>query len=422
MRRLRALYRNTWGRRRRLSLVVVLLMITYTIGFSTSFWLPLRLGYVLLFAIITAYVWSRLSLRTLRVLVTRSQSRVHVGQTIVHFLEMHNDSRLPKLWLEVEELTDLPAHRFKDVVSLGGRQHRNWRVETLCTRRGLFNLGPLRLRSSDPLDLFEVERTLGRTQRVLVYPQPLDLPRFHVPAANLPGEGRFRQRTHYVTPNAAGVREYEPGDSINRIHWPTSVRTGRLQVKVFELDPGSHLWIALDLHRPDHAGAGDESTVEYAVTAAASIARRFLSQNRSVGLVMFGATLHTVDPERGTQQLSRILEALALAQPSGDVPLSALLLHEARHWGRHTTVVVITASTDERWVSALQSVTGRGVRAASILVDAASFGGRRGADVVEAQLHGASLQVNRVRQGDWLPEVLGPPLHGGRTAKPAVTA
>ena len=70
-----------------------------------------------------------------------------------------------------------------------------------------------------------------------------------MPAANLPGEGRFRRRTHYVTPNASGVRPYEFGDSFNRIHWKSTARTGELMVKIFELDPASDIWLILDLER-----------------------------------------------------------------------------------------------------------------------------------------------------------------------------
>jgi len=62
---------------------------------------------------------------------------------------------------------------------------------------------------------------------------------YSLPPANLPGEGRFRKRTHYVTPNASGVREYAPGDSFNRIHWRSTARTGEIMVKLFELDPAT---------------------------------------------------------------------------------------------------------------------------------------------------------------------------------------
>lgn len=403
---IRSLYGATFGERRALTFVVILLFVVFGIGFSTSFWLPLRLGYLLLFGLVLAAGWTWLSGRGLRVRMARDSERVQAGQTIIERIEINNDIRVPKLWIEIEELSNLPDHESKHIVSLGGKQRRNWRVETICRRRGLFTLGPIIVRSGDPFDLFHVEREFGRPQQLLVYPRPLELPRYSVPPANLPGEGRFRRRTHYITPNASGLRDYEPGDSVNRIHWPSSLRTGKLLVKTFELDPASHMWVVLDLNRSDHAGEGDESTMEYGVTAAASVSRHFLNQSRSVGLMMFGRGLESVEPDRGGQHLNRLLEALAVAEPVGDVPLSTLLFQQARRWGRHTTLVVITAATDERWVAALRSLVHRGVKAAVIQLDLESFGGREGAELIEASLRASGVQVNHVRQGDSLPAVL----------------
>lgn len=404
----RSAYRASFGERPALSFALVLLFVVFGIGFSTNFWLPLRLGYLLLFGLVLSWTWTHLSGRGLRVRLGRDAERIQAGQTIVERIEVTNDIRFPKLWLEVEVMSDLPGHESKHIVSLGGLTRRNWRVETVCRRRGLFSLGPVVVRSGDPFDFFRVERSFGRATQLLVYPRPLELPRYAVPPANLPGEGRFRRRTHYVTPNASGLRDYEPGDSVNRIHWPSSLRTGtgRLLVKTFELDPASQMWIVLDLNRADHAGEDEESTIEYSVSAAASVARLFLAQNRSVGLMTFGTGLDLVQPDRGAQQLSRLLEALAMAEADGDVPLSTLLFQQARRWGRHTTLIVITAASDERWVAALRSLTQRGVKAAVIQLDHESFGGRSGTQETEGALRASGVQVNVVRQGDSLPAVL----------------
>ena len=400
------IYRATFGTRRSLTLVTLLVLIVFGVGFSTNFWLPLRLGYLLLFSLIAAAVWTWLSGRALQVRMRRDSQRVQVGQTIVEQLQIENGSRLSKLWLEVEEESDLPQHQAEHVVSLGGRSRRQWRIETACRRRGLFTLGTVHVRSGDPFGLFHMRKTFGGMQHLLVYPRAVDLPRYTVPPANLPGEGRFRRRTHYVTPNAAGLREYAPGDSVNRIHWPSTLRTGRLQVKTFELDPASQLWIVLDLHRGDHAGTDDEATVEYAVTAAASIARLFLAQNRSVGMMLFGDGFHLIEPDRGNQQLTRMLEDLALAQPVGDVPVSTLLFQQSSRWGRHTTVIVVTPASDGRTQDAIRSLQQRGVQVAVVQVDAESFGGRAGGQDAAVALRASGIQTNLVSQGDFLPEVL----------------
>jgi len=242
---------------------------------------------------------------------------------------------------------------------------------------------------------------------VLVYPRATDLPSFSVPAASLPGEGRFRRRTHYVTPNASGVRPYEFGDSFNRIHWPSSARTGDLMVKIFELDPASDIWVILDLHEPVQAGEGDESTEEYGVRIAASVARYFLTANRSVGFLSFGRRFDAIEADRGIQQYTRILESLAMARGRGDVPLGDLLANEARRFGRHTTVVVVTPSTDEAWVAGLGALQHRGVKVAAILLEPETFGGAGRTLEVFASLVANEVFTYVVKQRDDLPAALG---------------
>jgi uncharacterized protein (DUF58 family) len=235
---------------------------------------------------------------------------------------------------------------------------------------------------------------------VLVYPQATELPNFYVPPANLPGEGRFRKRTHYVTPNASGVRQYEPGDSFNRIHWPTTARTGQLMVKLFELDPASDIWIILDLEKDVHLGSGEESTEEYAVKIAASIARFFLVANRSVGFISYGKKLFVEEAERGAQHYTRILEALALSTAEGDVNLETLISEESKRFGRHTTVVVVTPSTSERWVGSLQFIAERGVKVACVLLEPSTFGGSENSLMVFGDLAAAEIYTYLVRRSD----------------------
>ena len=392
------------------SVLIICLLMALCVGFAlaTGFWLLFRLAYVLLAAVPLCFVWSRINLSGLEVTVERRIDRAQVGQTTDERITVRNRSLFPKVWLEVDDPTTLPGHRPGRVVTLGGRQRRSWRTQTLLTRRGVYDVGPVAISSGDPFGLFRMTRRLGPQSSIIVYPPFFDLPHFNVPPANLPGEGRFRKRTHYVTPNASGVREYVPGDSFNRIHWRTTARMGKLMVKVFELDPASDIWIALDLQQSVQAGSEDESTEEYAVKVAASVARHFLNQNRNVGMISFGERLEIVETERGGQQLTHILESLAVARANGDVPIGDLLNVEGKRFGRHTTLVVVTPSVDEAWVLSLLQLTQRGVKVAVVLLEASTFGGRSNALMVVSALAAADIWTYLVKRGDNLSSSLSP--------------
>lgn len=396
------------GRNRSFTTMLVLFAVCLVLGYSTGFWLTFRLGYLLLLAMPVAAVWGRANVSRLDASVQRDTDRVPWGQTIEEQFSVRNLSLVPKLWLEMSDPSDLPGYGGRRVVTLGGHRKRSWAAAIQARRRGAYTMGPMTVTSGDPFGIFRLTRRFGPVHNIIVYPRLVDLTHFAVPPANLPGEGRYRRRTHFVTPNASGVREYVSGDSFNRIHWPSTARTGNLMVKTFELDPVSDIWVILDLERKVHVGRGDESTEEYAVTAAASVARHYLNANRNVGLIAFGKRLTMVEPERGGQQLTRMLETLAVARAEGDAPLANILTEEGKRFGRQTTVVVITPALDEAWVAGLQSLVQRGVRTAAVLVEPSTFGGKESALVTYTLLLANDVMTYLVKQGDDIDEALTP--------------
>ncbi len=397
---------------RNFTVLLILFGVCLVLGYATGFWLTFRLSYLLLLSMPVAYLWGWINIRRLEAAVERDADRVPWGQTLQEHFRVQNQGIVPKLWLEVADPSDLPGYFARRVVTLGGHRKRSWTTAVECRRRGAYSMGPMTITSGDPFGIFKATRRFGYTHNLLVYPRLVDLTHFTVPPANLPGEGRFRRRTHFVTPNASGVREYVWGDSFNRIHWPSTARTGRMMVKTFELDPVSDLWIILDLERRVHAGRGDDSTEEYCVTAAASIAQHYLNINRNVGLLCFGRDLTMIEPERGGQQSTRILETLAVARADGDVPLVNLITEESKRFGRHTTVVVVTPSVEESWVVGLQALVQRGVRSAVILMEPSTFGGKASAMVTYGLLLANDVVTYLVSHGDDLNEALTPTAEG----------
>jgi uncharacterized protein (DUF58 family) len=406
MRGLRRLARSLFVTNRSLTAVVIMFVACVIIALSTGFWLTWRLAYAVLVGVPLAYMWSRLNLRGLDLIPDRHVDRLQEGGYFEERLTVRNQSWLPKIWLEIDDASEMPGHNARRVVTVPGRGSRTWRVRSMIRRRGLYSVGPVSVTTGDPFGLFRHTRTFGVAQNVLVYPRAVELPNFSVPAASLPGEGRFRRRTHYVTPNASGVRPYEFGDSFNRIHWASTARTGELMVKIFELDPASDIWIILDLERGAHVGEGDDSTEEYGVRIAASVARYFLMANRSVGFMSYGRRFDVVEADRGVQQYTRILESLAMARAWGDVPLADLLSNESRRFGRHTTVVAITASTDEAWVAGLGALQQRGVKLAAILLEPSTFGAGESSLGVFASLAATDVYTYMVKRADDLQAAL----------------
>jgi len=372
-----------------------------------------------------SFFWAWYNISWVQVVRQAQVAHAQVGKAAEERFELRNCGPLPKLWLEVRDHSDLPDHHASVVISsLGPGRERGWTVRTICRRRGRYRLGPVSLVSSDPFGLFPRQRRLELTANLVVYPLTVDLPTFEPPAGELIGGGTLHRRTHYVTTDVSGVRDYYPGDTFSRIHWPSTARTGRLIVKEFELDPTADVWLFLDMEQavqvervaPQPAADAlpigirrptlDPSTEEYAVAAAASLARYFLERNRAVALVAHSQHYEMVQPDRGQRQLTKILETLAVIRAQGNVRIAQLLAVEGASFGRNTMAVVITPSVNTAWVRVLRGLGRRGVRGIGVVIDPKSFGAERDAEGTLQALAEAGIPAYRVREGDSLAAAL----------------
>jgi uncharacterized protein (DUF58 family) len=399
----RVLWRNQ-------NLLFVLAVFGTLLGLAvvSGYWLFYRAAYLVGGLIPISLLWAFANLRGIDVSVERTSGRVQVGQRTDVSVQLSNRTFYTKLWLEVEDPTDMPGRPARTVVSLPAHGRRQWDASVPCARRGAFSLGPIRVVTGDPFGLFRFSRSYGPSHSLLVLPRPEKLSHFWMPPAQLPGEGTVRRLTHYVTPNAASVRDYQPGDSYNRIHWRSTARLNRLMVKRFEMDPASEIWLLLDLEGAVQAGEGDNSTEEYAVRVAASLANHFLQANRMLGLIAYGQERVLLEPARGPRQHMRVLEALALARAEGETPLADVLLEEAQRFGRHSTLVVITPSTAEEWIGALHPLALQGARATVVMLEPGSFGGWDSALLPFSTLVATGITTYLVRCGDDLSLALAP--------------
>lgn len=357
--------------RRLQALVVatVLLVAAFSTGLPFLFYL-LYLGVLIVGG---SYILTRLGLSDLEAGYAVNQLHGRVGDTLRLTYTLRNAGRMPKPWLEVNNPTNLPGGLVGRALSLGSRRERSWVVKTPLARRGHFRIEPLQIRTGDPFGLFEASAAVGQGLTLVVYPRIERLPMWRLPAANIEGSHSAPERTLQTTPLATTVRPYAPGDSFNRIHWKSTARHGEIQVKEFDLEQTSDVWIFLDLDRRVQAGRGDESTVEVAIRAAASIADRGLLENRAVGITTNGHRAAVLPADRGGRQHLKIMQLLAAVDADGSDPLAEALVHGLARLRRGMTAVVITSSRDRAWVRPLASLRSRGVACVVVLLDGPSY-------------------------------------------------
>lgn len=401
--------------------VLGLALVVFICAVSTGWRLLFHLAWLIVVVTLFSYLWTRLSFRGLRVLRETPQGRVQVGEVLRERLGLRNASLMPKLWLEVHDGGTLPGRSTGHVVSIPPSSDRRWRRTTVCSRRGRFLLGPLLITSSDPFGMFSQSVEAGPRREMLVYPQVVPLAELSLPAMELPGGSVAQRRSFNATPTVSSVRDYTPGDSLSTVSWKATARHQKLMVKEFELDPVADIWVVVDLQRRLHAEAASRdrqapadperqylnSSVEYAVTIAASVAASMLEKDRSVGLIAWSSERQVVPPDRGARQLWKILEVLAVAESADTPPLREVLTTYQSFFAGNHSLLVITPDTSGSWHPALEVGGGRSMPVTAAYVDALSFDSRMPRLLPQQDRRRGRFYAHTVRNGDDIRDIWG---------------
>ena len=286
--------------------------------------------------------------------------------------------------------------------------------------RGRYRLGPPALIDSDPLGMFESRSERGEPFEMVVFPRTYDVPRVY---AWETGFGRFSSRGREVRRDRGefrGIREHTPGDDLRHVHWKVSAHVGELAVKEYEPLRHDVISIHLDLSTDGHYGAGATSTLETTISAAASLARAGLAEQRSVGVVGTGLPPGVARPGAGQAHMHRTMIALAEAQTSQG-RFTDSLTSQLRAVPRGASVFVITTAAEEGLVQALSAALS-GPGSMTLLVVEGDLEGaderfaavpRRLMESARAVGVGVGLLRSPADIGDAMSVAMGPALRGG---------
>jgi|GEM_PF-605124 len=275
--------------------------------------------------LILAHVVPRTSLQGIA--TTRTlPSRAFEGDEIDVTVSLRNSRRMSRYMIEVVDCVPVAEpglqYPMTFIAKIPGRKQREYSFKIVCDLRGEHLIGPVTLRSAYPLGISSVERAQPETTRtLLVYPRTFDIATFPLRGGQhaRSGGGETFSREG-GSDEFFGTREYRAGDSLKTIHWPSTAKHAQLIVKEFEMRAHTEATILIDLHKDSACGKGKESSLEYAVKIAASLAGHILARGHSLQLIGYGKEPWVVSYAKGMMQNAAILEALARVKADGNIP------------------------------------------------------------------------------------------------------
>ena len=308
----------------------------------------MRVGLLLLALPLVALV---LVLRArLRMSAERSvePAQVALGTPMHGRITLGQDSLLPAALLELEdqvpaELGERPRFLIDHATS---HWQRTVEYPLLGRARGHYRTGPLMVRTTDPFGLVQLDRTFTATSEVVVTPQVFDLSRVAAGGSGgSAGESRPRRIGVSGTDDVL-VREYRQGDDVRRIHWRSTARSGDLMVRREEqaFDPSTS--VLLDTRAAAHAGRGLHHSLEWAVSAVASVGLRLAEDGYTVDVTTPEGPLQATTA-RGPVAADALLRQLTDLQPVAGHGLGHLLSDAGGERGEQLVVAVLGRLTPE---------------------------------------------------------------------------
>jgi uncharacterized protein (DUF58 family) len=389
--------------------IVVLLVLGLAFHLNLLVYAMYVLGGVLLLSRLLAYAWTEnLVARRMEVDEVRE-----IGESIRVTVEVENRGPLSVPWMLLEDSIPGAASFPRRRLEVDGARVALTRLDPRETetaleydvkflQRGYFQFGPLLVETGDVFGLHRRYRLLTEPQFVLVLPKVLPLQGYNLASRRPIGEIRVAHRLFEDPTRLAGVRLFQQGDPLNRVHWRATARTGQLHSRVYENSRVAGATLLLDFHEKSYRGPAGPNSSELAIVTAAALANAVSLQGQQIGLITNGrdaadrireegwrgeflnralarqqaATLventrmrPVVVPTRKTSDnFLRILETLARLEQTDGMDFSGLVSEACARIPQDATVVAVLSRVTPEMAQALGELVRSGFLVAVIVV------------------------------------------------------
>jgi uncharacterized protein (DUF58 family) len=338
-------------------------------------------------------------------------SSAEIDEKVPVTVTVRNAGAFPVPWVLVEDMLPRAALEQRRLRVKGKHLRIAWlrpnsevtlSYSLVCQERGYYQIGPVILESGDVFGLHRRFAVKTEPHFLLVCPRVVQLEGYELASRRPIGEVVLTHRLYEDPTRIAGVRAYQAGDPLNRVHWGATARTGQLQSKTYEPTTLAGATILLDFHENGYPPEREPYRSELAVMTAASLANAVFEMGQQVGLVsnardaadrirregwnidprtrqlarQTGAMHESserlepilVETRRGADHLQHIRETLARTELTDGMTFAALIVEVAGRLPRDATLVALLGEVSVETAAALGTLRRAGFALTAILI------------------------------------------------------
>lgn len=276
------------------------------------------------------------------------------------------------------------------------------RYDVKFLMRGYYQFGPLLVETGDVFGLHRRFRVMAEPHFVMVLPKVLPLQGYNLASRRPVGEIHVTHRLFEDPTRLSGVRPYQRGDPLNRIHWRATARTGEIHSRIYEYSRVAGATFLLDFYGKNYEGREGEASAELAVMTVAALANAVFLSGQQIGLASNGrdaadrireegwkAEFLTrddairqakvpaandrlrpvlVETGKGQERFRWILETLARLEETDGMVFSEMVREIDSRIPRDATVVAVLRKVSPEIAAALGALARRGFLVTTIIV------------------------------------------------------
>ena len=353
--------------------------------------------------------------------VCAANEPVEVGATVEVKVRVTNTGNTLVAWVLIEDM--FPEHylrlkpprvrikgRRMKLCSVRGGRTTVMKYEVVCDTRGYYQIGPTLLETGDLFGLHRRHRIVAKPLYLMVLPKVVPLPKYDFASQRPIGEINSAHRLYEDPTRTAGVRPYQIGDPLQRVHWRATARTGEVQCRVYDPTTLAGATILVDFHKAGYTSRGEPARSDLVVTTACSLAYAVTMLNQQIGLASNGrdaADLYrygigiqrgtddeaagfgtrdearregeadaesdrmrpvVVETRRGIEQFQLVREALARLELTDGMTFAGLVLEVTPRLPRDATVIAILPAVTVETSVTLGNLKRQGFAVSAILI------------------------------------------------------